>query len=396
MKVKLSSESVSDWLRYIKNADESLNWLSPYEDNLLNLLRQGLNREHQFRKSYELLTLVFPYFALSLSHTEEWSLLLRDALLMAQDIKDNDLQVKVFRWMGEAYLKVGKHEPARKVFSTALERAEAGQIDDMKVAVYIGLFKLQWFNLKENITQTLVQQALDTANRIQDRALQADLFDSLAFAYTRLAETEIALGYGQTAFAYWKSVKNHSGIGRTAYTNAAIYMQVSQLKDNKRFLTQAISFLEIARDELALTNDKWQYPLLAYEQAAIYFQLEAFEEAASWFQQSLSEAEQTNSPHYVVIAQHGLGLAQSKLKQFSSARRLLLVALNHWNDLNNSYEKASVLAGLADLELRDNNQPRAKAYIDEGLGCIEEIQDEKLRQFLRDQFEDIISQLPPL
>jgi tetratricopeptide (TPR) repeat protein len=395
MKFKLSSDSVTDWLRYIKHAGEPLNWLSPYEDNLLTLLRQGLNRERQFRKSHELLTLVFPYFALSLSHTEEWSPLLRDALLMAQDIKDNDLQVKVFRWMGEAYLKVGKHEPARKVFSTALERAEAGQIDDMKVAVYIGLFKLQWFNLKQNITQPLVQQALDTANHIQDRALQADLFDSLAFAYTRLAETEIALGYGQTAFAYWMSIKNHSGIGRTAYTNAAIYMQIGQHKDNIRFLTPAMSFLEIARDELAQTDDKWQYPLLAYEQAGIYFQREEFEEAASWYQQSLSEAEQMNSPHHVVIAQHGLGLALSKLKQFSSARRFLYMAFNHWDDLHNSYEKASLLAGLADLELRDNKQTRARTYIDEGLKYTDEVQDEKLQKFLRDQFQDIIRQLPP-
>jgi tetratricopeptide (TPR) repeat protein len=315
---------------------------------------------------------------------------------MAQDIKDNDLQVKVFRWMGEAYLKVGKHEPARKVFLTALERAEAGQIDDMKVAVYIGLFKLLWFNLKQNITQTLVKQALDTAKRIQDRVLQADLFDALAYAYTRLADTDIALGYGQTAFAYWNSLKNHSGIGRTAYTNAAIYMQIGQLKDDKRFLTQAMSFLEIARDELAHTDDKWQYPLLAYEQASIYFQLEEFEEAASWYRQSLSEAEQMNSPHYVVIAQHGLGLALSKLKQFSSARRLLYLAFNHWDDLNHSYEKASLLAGLADLELRDNKQNRARIYVDEGLKYTEDVQDDKLRQFLRDQFEDIISQLPPL
>ncbi len=393
MVFRLSSESVSDWLRYIKNAGEPLNWLAPYEGNLLAVLQQGLNREPQFRKSYELLTLVFPYFALSLSHTEQWSSLLRDALLMAQDIKDNDLQVKVFRWMGEVSLKVGKHQIAHEVFSTALERAEAGQIDDMKVAVYIGLFKLQWFNLKQNLTQTLVKQALDIAAQIENHALQAELFDALASAYARLSYTEIALGYGQTAFAYWTLVKSHSGMGRAAYTLSAIYMHIGQLKDDKRFLNQAISYLEIAHDELAHTDDMWQYPLLAYEQAAIYFQLEEFEEAASWFQQSLSEAERMNSPHYVVIAQHGLGLAQSKLSQFPTARRYLQLALNYWDDLKNSYEKANVLAGLADLELRAQNKAQAKSYVDEGLQCLEEIQDQKMRQFMKDQFQDIISEL---
>ena len=88
MEFRVSSDSVSDWLRYIKNTGEPLNWLAPHEDTLLIVLRQGLNRERQFRKSFELLTLVFPYFALSLSHTEQWSPLLRDALLMALDIKE--------------------------------------------------------------------------------------------------------------------------------------------------------------------------------------------------------------------------------------------------------------------------------------------------------------------
>jgi len=392
MEFRLSTESVSDWLRYIKNAGESLNWLAPYENNLLKVLHKGLNRERQFRKSYELLTLVFPYFALSLSHTEQWSSLLRDALLMAQDIKDNDLQVKVFRWMGEVYLKVGKHQSAHDIFSTALERAEDGHIDDMKVAVYIGLFKLQWFNIKENVTQALVKQALDTAAKLENRALQADLFDALASAYARLSDTDVALGYGQTAFAYWNSVKSHTGTGRTAYTLAAIYMFIGQLKDDKRFLNHAISFLEIAHDELAHTDDMWQYPLLAYEQAVIYFQLEDFEAASSWFQQSLSEAERMNSPQYVVIAQHGLGLAQSKLKLFSSARHYLHLAFDHWDDLKNSYEKASVLAGLAELELRAENKARAQSYIDEGLLSLEDVQDEKMRQFMKDQFQDIIKQ----
>ena len=393
MEFKLSSESVSDWLRYIKNSGESLNWLVPYENNLLLLLHNGLNRERQFRKSYELLTIVFPYFALSLSHTEQWSPLLMDALLMAQDIKDNDLQIKVFRWMGEAYLKVGLHQSARTAFSTALERAEKGHIRDMMVAVYIGLFKLQWFDLKQNITQTFVKQALDTAKDIQDRALQADLFDALATAYARLADTDIALGYGQTAFTYWTSTKNHSGMGRSAYTLASIYMQIGQIKDDKRFLNNAMTFLDISRDELARTDDMWQYPLLAYQQAGIYFQLEEFDEAASWFQQSLGEAERMNSPQYVVIAQHGLGLAQAKLGHYPSARRYLHLALDHWNELKNGYEKASVLAGLADLELRAGDKALAKHFIGEGLQSIEDVQDQKMRQFMKDQLQEILSRV---
>lgn len=390
MDFKISTESVSDWLRYIKNSNEPLNWLAPYESNLLSVLQHGLSWEPAFRASFELLTIVFPYFALSLSHTEQWPPLLRDALLMAQDIHDNDLQTKVFRWMGEAYLKVGKHEAARNTFSTALDRAETGDIDDMKVAVYTGLFKLQWFDLKQNLTQTLVQQALETAKYIDDRALQADFYDALAPAYARKMDTAAALGYGQTAFAYWKSVNDNSGIGRTAYTLAGVYIHIAQIKDDKRFLNNAITYLELARDVLFRTDEVWQYALLAYQQAIIYFQLEDYESASSWFHQSLEEARNTNSPQYIVVAQHGLGLALSKLGQFPQARHDLQAALKHWQELQNYYEQANVFVGLADLELSAGNKELAKLYVQDGLQCAIEIPDPKMRDYMKLQYEDIM------
>ena len=395
MDLKISTDSAKDWLRYIQNSNEPLSWLIPYESNLLSVLQHGLSWEPTFRESYELLTIVFPYFALSLSHTEQWPPLLRDALLMAQDIHDNDLQTKVFRWMGEAYLKVGKHEAARKAFSTALDRSETGNIDDMKVAVYTGLFKLDWFDLKQNLTQTLVQQALETAKLTEDRALQADFYDALAPAYARKMDTASALGYGQTALAYWKSVNNNSGIGRTAYTLAGVYIHISQIKDDKRFLNNAISYLELARDMLSRTDEVWQYALLSYQQAMIYFQLEDYESASSWFRQSLEEAQNTDSPQYVVVAQHGLGLALSKLGEFSEAREYLQAALKHWQQLQNDYEQANVFVGLADLELSAGNRDLAKFYVQDGLQCAMEIPDPKMRDFMKLQYEYILDRLLP-
>ena len=170
-------------------------------------------------------------------------------------------------------------------------------------------------------------------------------------------------------------------------------MHIGQIQDNKQFLKYALTYLEIARDALTHTDDKWQYPLLAYEQASIYFQFEDFEAAASWYQQSLGEAERMTSPQYVVIAQHGLGLAQARLEDYASARHNLYAALKHWDGFKNSYEKASVLAGLADLELRANDYRLAKYYIEEGLQCAKQIQDQNRREFIQEQFQDILDRL---
>ncbi|MBI1282654.1 MAG: tetratricopeptide repeat protein [Anaerolineaceae bacterium] len=390
MEPKLS-ESVGDWLRYLKNSKaDTLNWLAPHEDTLLSILQHGLNWEPEFLKSFELLTAVFPYFGLTLSHIKQWFPLLMDALLTAQDIKYVDLQLKVFRWLGETYLKLGKPNAARDQFLNVLERAETRDINDLKVAVYIGLFKLQWFDLRLEITETLVQQALDTARLVEDRALQADLFNALAPIYARKTETEIALGYGQTAFAYWVSVNNYSGIGRTGYVLGGVYVYLNQLKGDRRFLRYAMTYLELAREALAHTDDVWQYPLLAYQQAVIYFQLGDYGSASSWYQQSLNEAESLNSPHYIVIAQHGFGLALSKLGQFSMARRYLRFALQYWEEVQNRYEQAAIYVGLADLELAAKDKKLARVYVDEGLAYVEDIQDANMQQFMRQQFQEVI------
>ncbi len=393
MEPKLS-ESVSDWLRYINNSkEENLNWLAPHEETLLSVLRHGLNWEPEFLQAYELLTIVCPYFVLSLAHTQQWFPLLMDALVMAQDIRYRNLQLKAFRWLGEIYLKLGKYTAARDRFSAVLERAESSDINDLKVAVYIGLFKLQWFDLNEEINQTLVNQALETARQIDDRALQADLYDALAPIYARKMDTVTALGYGQTAFVYWMSANNHSGIGRTAYNVATIYVHMSHFEDDNRFLDNAISYLELARETLARTDDVWQHPLLAYEQAIIYFQRGDSRSAADWFRQSLSEAERMDSPQYIVVAQHGLGLALSKMGQYPLARRYLGFALKRWEELNNRYEKANIFVGLADLELNAGDKQLAKSYVDEGLRYTEDIQDQTMRQFMKSQFQDILKRL---
>ncbi len=356
---------------------------------MVSLLHVGLNREQEFRTTFELLTYVFPYFALTLAHIDDWPPLLIDALLMAQDIKDNDLQVQVFRWLGESYLKTAQHQAASHAFKTGLERAEAGEIDDMVVAMYIGIFKLQWFDLTQDVIQPLLKQALDAASRANDRGLRAGLYDALASAYVRLQSTQLALGYGQTAFAYWYSVRSHSGLGRTAYTLAVIYTHMTQLTEDKRFLSPAIEYLEIARDELAQTEDVWQYPLLAYQQAGIYYQLEEYEDAVIWFEQSLNEAVTTNSPHYIVIAHHGLGLAQAKLRLFVAGRRNLMAAMKIWDELSNAYEKGSVLIGLADLEYQAGNYEKARLHLYTGLDVASRVVDEGMRQFLIDQLNDI-------
>lgn len=383
-------QTAGDWLRYLQNDNRDRSWLLAYEDTLINLIRQGLSREVEYHETVDLLMQLFPYFVKVHAHIEAWSPLLMDALLPAQDLQDNALQLQVFRWMGEIFLKDGKHQSANRVFSIALERADAGHSKEVLVAVYAGLFKLQWFDVNHKAFQSLVHHASGIALTLHDPLLHIELYDSLALAFARLGDFSSALGYGQTAFVIAHYRADAAAVAHTAYTLAAVYRQFAHQSQLSTPLCLASEFLEIARASIAHTEYAWQYSLLAYEQAGIYHQLGDFEAAESWFKQALDEALRLNLPQYVVVARHGLGLSQGRLGRYEPARANLLAALDLWTNLKNHFEQANTHYALADLEYAAGNHAFARQHLLSASEIVNTLPDTPNTAFLRAQIEELL------
>lgn len=385
--------SARDWLRYIQNEGSDLSWLASHEEALISIIQRDLYRDSEFHRAYELLTLVFPYFGVMLEHLDKWSSLLMDTLLQAQSLRDNERQVQILRWIGRAHLKTAKHEASQDAFEIALERAEAGNFDEMTVAAYAGLLKLQWFDLRHSVTQQVVNHALAVVKRVSDLRLKGELYDALAFAYARIGETQRALGYGQMAYVFWDVVQDNGGIGRTAFTLAEVYRYAARYEDSDICLERALEFLEIARSNMAKTQHVWQHALIAYTQASIYFQRGQWNEAESWYRIALDEAVNMNRPQYVVVARHGLGLTQAKLGQFDNARDNLHLALEFWRGSNNIFEEADLLYGLADLEVSAANIETARQHLVAALELCSRLANVKDVAFLQGELQLMLDSL---
>jgi tetratricopeptide (TPR) repeat protein len=383
-----------DWLRYIQNEGSDLSWLAPHEEALISLIQRDLYRDSEFHRAYDLLLLVFPYFGVILEHLDEWLSLLMDALLQAQSLRDNERQVQILRWIGRAHLITGKHHASHDIFAIALERADEGKIDHMMMASYAGLLKLYWFDLRQPLIQQVAEKAMEIVQRVEDFRLKGELYDALAFAYARIGETQMALGYGQMAYVLWNAVHDSGGIGRTAFTLAEVYRYAARYEDSDICLERALDFLEIARSNMAKTQHVWQHALIAYTQASIYFQRGQWPEAESWYQIALEEAVNMNRPQYVVVVRHGMGLTQAKLGQFDPARRNLQQALTFWKQMNNLYEQANVLYGLADLEVLAGNIRLARDHLKDALELCSQLNNVKDVASLRDWLQLMLDNLP--
>lgn len=353
-----------EWLEILLAHDGDVSVLADYEADLLAAISVSVRRDSEFHCAAELLLRTFPYFALvRVGNTQAWSRLLSDALVELLMLRDNELLAQVLRWIGEQDIAQGKRVGAQRAFESMLARAQDGDTDEMIVAAYIGLSKLQWFEVNAEMTTHLAEQALAAAKGVTDTALKGDLHDALARAYISVADTKRAIGHAQTAILYWMPQDDPAELGRVAFTLAIAYRNAALKHNAPAGLMQADFFLEFAGERVAGSEYAWQYALLAYERGSLCHQRGDYEAAVQWYGNAFDEARQLNRLPIMAISQHGLGLALTELGNFEEARARLKAAFAHWQELGKHFEQASVMQALGHLENLAGDKRAARLHL---------------------------------
>jgi tetratricopeptide (TPR) repeat protein len=320
------------------------------------------------------------------SDFKRWSSLLFDALINAQLLQDDELQARVWAQMGESYFVAGQHSEARQAFETALQRARQGRTQEMMLAAYIGIIKLQSFRLDDGFNFAFVQEALALAQQVGDLALRMRLFSALTFVFTRRHETHLAISYGQTAYAYWYKTNDVLEMARAALTLA----DACRLAEN---LVQADRFLDLAASLFNKVEYAPSYFLIAYETGVLYLHHQEYVSAQQWLIIALREAAKTDYSYNLALAYHSLGIAQIGLKQFDQAEKQLLEALAIWEKLDHRYHHAHNYHALGYLEGERGNKKQALEYLYTALNeCLEtpEIQAQHvLEQMIRSTIDEL-------
>jgi len=317
-----------DWSQQIQDHPDDSQWLSRQEDTLYPVIQSSLYKPPAFHDAVELLMRVFPHYALVLFHVKRWSPLLLQALVQAQDLRDNEIQIRILTHIGEAYQTLDKNEAAYEAFQIALARAGEGQFKAMMLAAYIGLIRMQSVSMGDEYDPNLLTQALVLSHEIDDLALKAALHQSLSLANIHTRETVAAIEHGQIAYVYWHYLKNDLERAKTLYLLSAAYRFMWRLK-------QAEELLQKAAEGFENTSYNRQYTFLAYEAGALYLQRKEYEAATQWLMMALREASNIDYTALIISSQHGLGIAQTGLGQFDEAEANLQHAINGWQTIKN-------------------------------------------------------------
>lgn len=380
------------WLDSLDSTD-SLRDILQHEDELYYIIQEGLEDPPEFHECITLLILVYPYFVKTHSHVERWRPLLLKALLPSQDIRDNELQIQLYRLMGETALLEGNGDFARRSFQIAFKRAEEKQVMEMIVATMAGLLKLQWFDIGSQLNAELIRSTLTISSQLMNKSLRAELYEALAYAYVRIGETVQGLGYAQLAYVFRFLTGDTTEIGLGAWILSLAYLRAASNHNSRPCLKNAEQFLEIAQACLAKSEYAWQYTLLTYEQGHIHLELEDYDEAEQCFAEALSEALRLQRPQYVVIAYHSLGLTQAKMAHYDEALKNLNAALEIWSSLHNLYEYANCLHALGDLEKRAGNTDAARQHLLDALSICKILPEVAQRKHLEKLINETMNEL---
>jgi tetratricopeptide (TPR) repeat protein len=365
-----------------------LKWLAANADMLYGTLESALNYPPQVNDAIEGLIAICPYMFTRSDFKRWWSLLF-DALIGAQLLQDDDLQARVWEQIGESYYVSGQHLEAQQAFETALERARRGLTQEMLLAAYIGIIKLQSYRLDNSFKLELTSEALVLAQQVGDLNLQMRLFSALTFVFTRRHETRTAMGYGQTAYAYWHKTGNAIEMARTTLMLA----DACRLIEN---LVQADRFLEVATSLFTQMEYNPSYCLIAYETGVLYLYYHEHATAQQWLLLALREAEKTGHSYNLALSYHSLGIAELGLEQFDEAEDYLQKAHVLWDKLDHHYHHAHVYQALGYLEGQRGNIRLAQSYLTAALKKCALAPDMQARQILETLIRDSISELNEL
>ncbi len=376
-----------DWLKRLDEHQDDDRWLSSSEDELYQIVEGGLLVEPEFHDAVEILIRVFPHFALVLYHLRRWSPLLFNALVEAQNLRDNAMQVRILTHLGSSYFTGGKNAAAQDAFQIALHRAQDEQFSEMMLAAYIGLIRLQYVHVPEPLEADVVNKALALNKQVHELGLKASLHEALALVYSRSTDTShLAIGHGETAYGYWSRLGNQLEMANTAYLIAASYRFAGELNSAQRWLHQAASLFE-------KTDYQRQYTLVAVEQGTLYWQRGENDSALQWLNMGLQEAMQIGAKDYMASAYHSLGLTYINLQQYLQAEENLVQAIALWKEVGDYFEIASVHEALGYMEIQRGNHELARRWLEDGLLMCPEIPHHDQRAYREKKIRALLSDI---
>lgn len=370
-------------LEYARHAGDC-RWVSEHIDRLYDVIARAISYRQIAVSGIELLNAIFSCI-IARDDYRRWRQILVDALLHAQNLRDNEFQMQLWAELGQNNLQFGLRKEAYEAFTMTSERGEDYDAPEMELLGKIGQVRTQAIYQKGHY-KDLVPEILALAKQIDKPFFHAMTHSALSLGYTLRHETLQALEHGQIAYIWWYKLNNYDQKADTAFLMAQACRLASRIEQSNRYI-------RLAEKQIQNPDHVRKLAVSDYTRGSV--ELEGHKnpaEAEKWFLSALERFSRLDYPYLTAATHHALGVTQTKLGKFADARSNLKAALSTWSDLNNKFEQASVIYAIGFLRFRQQKTGSALRWYNRCLKMLEGIADSPSRQQLETRLHEDVNE----
>jgi tetratricopeptide (TPR) repeat protein len=282
------------------------------------------------------LALDWPYWMAS-QRFQAWQNTILMMLSTVRELKDQQLQSRIFRAWGVFLLLSNKYDGARVALDGAIKDLEGLDRNDLRL-----LMRAERFNIavEHETLDTLHAQAAELlveANRLNFRYIKGRVYLSLARAYWRAHEFPPMFMYAQQAVVYFMA-ESDRGLAMQSLSMMALAHRM--LRGNSSDITLRL----MAYTERMMGDDRnpWYWSRIYHEYSVQYFYRARYDQSVTYALRAQENYAAVNDELGVARMQHQMGLIRTKQKAWQLAENHFARAAELYRELDSHYEMVSV------------------------------------------------------
>ncbi|MCD4684726.1 MAG: tetratricopeptide repeat protein [Anaerolineae bacterium] len=292
---------------------------------------KGSSNAHLLKAIQFALALDWPYWMAS-RRFAAWQNIILMMISTVRELRDQQLQSRIFRAWGTYLLLSRKYDGARIALDGAIKDLDDLEQDDLKLLMRTERFNIDVAREPLAAMQAQVPELLAEADRLQFRYIKGRVYYALAKAYRRAGQYKTAFMYAQQALLFFLAEAEQGLAAQSLIAMVAILvLDQSDLNDYELHV-------------LAYTESLMQQNVNPWIRAQIYHSYAAHSFAQGHYPQARGYCVRAWWEYYVIGDKDGcarmyhlLGMVYSKLGRARLARYYLTTARTLYDQLDNDY-----------------------------------------------------------
>lgn len=338
-------------LNEISDRCRDADWLNTNADTLYNQIERQLRNRDTAVRGIDSLLLLFPCL-LQRDDLLRWGKLLRQGLQVSPYIERSEYDERAnARQKRSLFVMVRRHQ-ARPPLTRRRrrDRMEPTEILETYLLLLVGHSHLDELDTRR------IRELMDFVRTVSDPYLYAKWYQTLAYVYNDRGEARRALDCAWVAHGYFLRHDDPLEIGLTAFALAEAYQTEGDQQN-------AMSWLQVAREQMARTSHTLQKALLALESASVLMCNREYAEAEATARESVEHFQELDLSSHLALAHYYLALAHIFQRDYDRAREHLDRSLTLYQTLGKDHKAVSVGYALAFVEASAGHKGRALQYL---------------------------------